>query len=97
MGGSNFVTPQVGEILEPESGLIFVTGGCGVIGHWVALRLLNSGYPRVCLGTMARDKVVNLNKLGAEIADFSWNLEETYAKALQGVKSVLCTIPYTQE
>jgi NAD(P)H dehydrogenase (quinone) len=93
---------QVGEALgirnlDPESGLIFVTGGTGVIGHRVALRLLQAGYPSVRLGATPVDKLADMNKLGAEIADFAWHREDTYEKALKGVKSVLVTVPYTKD
>jgi NAD(P)H dehydrogenase (quinone) len=93
---------EIGEVLgirnlDPESGLIFITGGTGVVGHRVALKLLNAGYPQVRLGVMNTDTVEDKNKLGAEIADFSWNREDTYAKALKDVKSVLVTIPYCQD
>ena len=37
-----------------------------------------------------------LNKLGAEIAHFDWEDEGTYDGALVGVKTVLCTMPYTR-
>jgi NAD(P)H dehydrogenase (quinone) len=92
---------QVGEALgihnlDPESGKIFVTGGTGVVGHRVAARLLNAGYPSVRLGTKNPESLADMNKLGAEIADFSWDREETYEKALKDVRSVLCTIPYTK-
>lgn len=91
---------QVGEALgihnlDPEAGKIFVTGGTGVVGHRVAARLLNAGYPSVRLGTQNPDSLADMNKLGAEIADFNWDHPETYEKALKGVTSVLCTIPYT--
>jgi NAD(P)H dehydrogenase (quinone) len=82
--------------LDPEPGNIFVTGGTGIIGHRVAARLLNAGYPHVRLGTSKVDSLGDMNKLGAEIADFSWDREQTYAKALTGIKSVLCTMPYEQ-
>jgi len=93
---------QVGEALgirnlDPESGTIFVTGGTGVIGHRVALKLLRAGYPQVRLGTHKLDEMEEMNKMGAEIADFSWDREETYDKALRGVKSVLCTVPYVKD
>ena len=93
---------QVGEALgirnlDPDSGLIFVTGGTGVIGHRVALRLLQAGYPHVRLGVSPPDKLADMNKLGAELADFAWDREETYEKALKGVKSVLVTVPYTKD
>jgi uncharacterized protein YbjT (DUF2867 family) len=83
--------------LDPDPGIVFVTGA-GVIGHRVALRLLNSGYPRVRLGTghHKHDDLEELNSLGAELADFSWDREETYEKALKGVKSVFITLPYAK-
>jgi NAD(P)H dehydrogenase (quinone) len=93
---------QVGEALgirnlDPESGKIFVTGGVGVIGHRVALRLLRAGYPDVRLGAHHASSLEEENKMGAEIADFAWDREETYESALKGVKSVLCTVAYTKE
>lgn len=81
---------------DPESGKIFITGGNGIVGHRVAQRLLNAGYPEVRLGAHKADSLEDFNKLGAEIAEFGWNKEETYESALKGVKSVLCTIPYTR-
>lgn len=35
-----------------------------------------------------------MNDKGAEVVEFSWKREETYASALRGVKSVIITIPY---
>jgi uncharacterized protein YbjT (DUF2867 family) len=92
---------QVGEALgirnlDPESGKIFITDGSGAVGHRVATRLLNAGYPNIRLGTTSRDSLSLMNKLGAEIADFDWSDETTYDKALKGVKSVLIAIPYTE-
>jgi uncharacterized protein YbjT (DUF2867 family) len=91
---------QVGEALgihnlDPEAGKIFITGGTGVIGHRVASRLLNAGYPQIRLGGNP-EHLDEENKLGAEIADFHWEQEETYKTALEGVTSVLVTIPYTR-
>lgn len=83
--------------LDPESGKIFVTGGSGVIGHRVALRLLRAGYPEVRLGSHRPDALEEMNQMGAEIADFAWDKEETYEKALKGVKSVLCTVTYQKD
>jgi uncharacterized protein YbjT (DUF2867 family) len=92
---------QVGEALgihnlDPESGKIFITDGSGAVGHRVATRLLNVGYPNIRLGATSRDSLSLMNKLGAEIADFDWSDETTYDKALKGVKSVLVAIPYTE-
>ena len=80
--------------LDPTSGTIFITGGTGVVGHRVATRLLRAGYPTVRLGVHHPDIAEELGKEGAEIADFQWDNDATYEKALQGVKSVLCNAPY---
>ena len=93
---------QVGEVLgihnlDPESGRVFVTGGSGIIGHRVALRLLNAGYPQVRLGTSKVELLEDMGLKGAEIADFSWDREDTYTHALKDVKSVLCTVAYTKD
>lgn len=93
---------QIGEALgihnlDPESGKIFITDGTGVIGHRVALKLLNAGYPSVRLGTsMPPESLSSMNEMGAEIADFNWVNPDTYMKALQNIKSVLITIPYIE-
>lgn len=80
--------------LDPEPGLIFVTGGSGVVGHRVATKLLRAGYPQLRLGAHNPTEFADKNKDGAEIADFDWSRTDTYDKALVGVKSVLCTAPY---
>ncbi|KAI2513850.1 NmrA-like family [Fragilaria crotonensis] len=80
--------------LDPTSGTIFITGGTGVVGYRVATRLLRAGYPTVRLGVHHPDVAEELGKEGAEIADFRWDNDATYEKALQGVKSVFCTAPY---
>ncbi|GAX12263.1 hypothetical protein FisN_1Hh194 [Fistulifera solaris] len=80
--------------IYPGSGLIFITGGTGVIGHRVAQRLLDVGYSHVRLGTKHPEGLGDLMKPGAETVDFAWGHEESYEKALKGVKSVLCTVPY---
>jgi len=92
---------EVGEALgirnlDADPGVIFVTGGSGVIGHRIASRLLDAGYEKVRVGSQKAENVQDLHRLGADVVDFCWEREETYAKALVGVKSVLCTIPYTK-
>lgn len=82
--------------IDPSSGKIFVTGGSGPVGHRVALRLLNAGYPSVRVGVPRADAAEGLNQLGAETADFDWQNDATYAHALAGIKSVVCTAPYVQ-
>lgn len=83
--------------LDPESGKIFITDGVGVVGHRVAVKLLNAGYPTIRLGTTNPVSLSFANDLGAEICDFNWSDESTFMKALHGVKSVLITIPYTAD
>jgi NAD(P)H dehydrogenase (quinone) len=80
--------------LDREPGRIFVTGGSGVIGHRVATRLLSTGYAQVRLGTGVAGSLNGMRSEGAEIVDFSWNREATYANALKGVKTVFITIPH---
>lgn len=92
---------QVGEALgvrnlDPDAGLIFVTGE-GVVGHRVAMKLLNAGYPQVRLAAHNPDHLERFNKMGAELADFAWDNEVTYATALDNVKTVVCTVPYTMD
>jgi uncharacterized protein YbjT (DUF2867 family) len=80
--------------VDPSSGKIFVTGGSGPIGHRIALRLLRAGYPNIRVGVPHPDSADQLNEQGAELADFQWQIEDTFAKALVGVKSVVVTAPY---
>lgn len=80
--------------LDPDPGRIFITGGTGVLGHRVGTRLLQAGYPTVRLGVHHPDAVEEFD--GAEIADFDWDNEATYANSLDGVKSVFCTAPYVE-
>ena len=83
--------------LDGEPGQIFVTGGSGLVGHRVASLLLKSGYTSVRVGAREQANVQDLCERGAEVADFCWEREETYVNCLVGVKSVLCTIPYTKQ
>ena len=90
---------NIGESLDIHNlsrapGKIFVTGGSGVIGHRVATKLLETGYAEVRLGTGITGSLDALDLVGAEVVDFSWNREETYANALKNVKTVLITIPH---
>jgi uncharacterized protein YbjT (DUF2867 family) len=85
--------------LDNDPGKIFVTGGTGVIGHRVAMRLLKAGYKDVRFG--CHPNTAQLNDLaaaaeGAEVVEFAWDDDASYEPALRGVKSVLCTIPYSE-
>jgi uncharacterized protein YbjT (DUF2867 family) len=81
---------------DRSAGTIFVTGGHGIISYRVASRLLNAGFPTVRVGALHADELSDLNKLGAEVADFSWGKDETYDKALKGVKTVFCAPPHSK-
>lgn len=82
------------------TGKLFVTGGKGVIGYRVALRLLGNKirYPSVRVGFHHPNNecAQELSKKGAEIADFCWTNDSTFATALEGVKIVFCTTPYIE-
>jgi NAD(P)H dehydrogenase (quinone) len=82
---------------DRSAGTIFLTGGHGVLSYRVASRLLQAGYPKVRVGALHADELSDLNKLGAEIADFSWGKDETYKTALDGVKTVFCSPPHTED
>jgi uncharacterized protein YbjT (DUF2867 family) len=90
---------QVGERLgipnlDPTGGLILITGGTGPVGHRIALRLIDAGYPTVRVGVHHPEAGEDLSKRGVDVTTFNWNDENTYAPALAGVKSVMCTAPY---
>lgn len=73
---------------------VFVTGGSGPVGHRIALRLVDAGHPNIRTGVHHLEAAESVGKLGVEISYFDWNMEETYAPALKGAKSVVCTAPY---
>ena len=81
----------LGVDFDRSAGTIFVTGGTGIVGHRVATLLLESGYPTVRLGVKDQDAVSNLSKMGAEIADFSWEDDSSYEKALARAHTVIVT------
>jgi NAD(P)H dehydrogenase (quinone) len=80
--------------LDREPGKIFITGGSGAIGNRIANKLIDTGYVRVRVGTAIKNSLTDMSERGAEVVDFSWNREETYANALIGIKSIIITIPY---
>lgn len=95
---------QLGEALgirnlDPDPGMIFVTGGAGVIGHRVASQLVHQGQPLVRLGVAHPEQHINKDneEILEEVVAFSWDQQDTYAAALEGVKSVLVTIPYHKD
>ena len=89
------VGEALGLHLDPESGKVLVLGGMDVIGHRVAMQLINAGYPDLRVVSHNPDDLKDMDTMGAEIVeDFSWEHEDTYEKALKDVKSVLLVIPY---
>jgi NmrA-like family len=90
--------------LDRESGKIFITETTSEVGRQIASRLIHTGYAQVRVGSTFTSN--HTNKLhipinhheggtsNIEIVEFAWNREETYANALNGVKSVIITIPY---
>lgn len=84
---------KIGTILgfeiDPDAGKIFVTGGNGPLGHRVASKLLNAGFPAVRCGAHHPEEMQNdEGKEGAEIVRFVWEDPTTYADALNGIKTV---------
>ena len=91
------VSDVIGECLGREhqevvTGKIFVTGGRGVLGYRVVLRLLEAGSPYVRVGFRHPDDdcAQVLSKKGAEVVGFDWIDENTFSEALKGVKIVFC-------
>lgn len=80
---------------DPRSGRILVIDGNGVIGYRVAARLLSAGYPTVRVGCADNElaDVAPLVSKGAEVKEFVWSKDYTYAQALQDVKSVYVAFP----
>jgi len=90
------------KLFDQTTGTIFVTGCNGVLTKRVAARLLQAGYPKVRLGVHLHSEseataAEEFNKQGAELADFSWDREDTFEKALQGVHTVFCSTPHTED
>jgi len=82
---------------DRDAGKIFITGGHGIMGFRVASRLLNAGFPSVRVGALHPTEMEDMNKLGAEVADFAWKEDETYAHALKDIKTVFITPPHHEE
>lgn len=102
------VIPGLGKFtFDPNLGTVFVTSGSGVIGHRVALSLLEAGVEDVRVGIWKGDRTLGDKSLGqkaaeelaakgATVVDFDWGNPDNFQEALRGVKSVFCTIPHMQ-
>ena len=83
--------------LDREPGRIFITEVSSEVGQTIASRLIHTGYAQVRIGaTITPTSFFDEALRGVEIVEFAWDREETYANALNGVKSVIITIPYKQ-
>ncbi len=80
--------------LDREPGKIFMTEASSEVGKAIASQLIKTGYAQLRIGTTITPTCVDKKLRGVELVDFCWDLEETYAHALKGVKSVIITIPY---
>jgi NAD(P)H dehydrogenase (quinone) len=76
-----------------------------VIGHRVALSLLEAGVKDVRVGIWRGDRAVgdkslgekcsdDLKAKGAEVVEFDWSDPSCFRAALAGVKTIFCTIPH---
>lgn len=81
--------------VDPRPGRILILDGNGVIGYRVAARLLDSGYPTVRIGIADTElaEIAPLVKKGAEVKEFVWSKDYTYAQCLDDVQSVYCAFP----
>lgn len=62
------VGEKLGLNVDDSSGPpIFITGGTGPVGHRIALRLADAGYPHVRVGVHNTQACENLGKLGVEV------------------------------
>jgi nucleoside-diphosphate-sugar epimerase len=90
---------------------VFVTSGSGVIGYRVAMSLLQAGHRSVRVGIWmgdpskpgGKDKSFDgrimsvLQAKGAEVVSFDWADESCYEGAINGAKTVFCTIPHMDD
>jgi len=100
------IIPGLGKFtFDPSIGTVFVTSGSGVIGHRVALSLLEAGVEDVRVGIWKGDRKIGdkslgekaaeeLTAKGATVVDFDWGNPDCFREALSGVKTVFCTIPH---
>jgi uncharacterized protein YbjT (DUF2867 family) len=100
------VVPGLGHFtFDADLGTIFITSGTGVIGYRVAMSLLEAGHKSVRVGIWKGDREIGdkslsakvseeLRAKGADVVDFDWANEECYANAVEGVKTVFCTLPH---
>lgn len=76
---------------------LYVFNPCqDAVGYRTARRLISLGYPSVRIGAKNPSDVYSKDlEKGAEIVEFCWNDEATYEPALEDVKIVFVSLPYT--
>lgn len=69
-----------------------------MVGYRTATRLLELGHPAVRIGTRntTDTHAKELAENGAEIVEFCWDDEASFEPALEGVKIVFASMPYTK-
>jgi uncharacterized protein YbjT (DUF2867 family) len=102
------VIPGLGRFTYDSSvGTVFITSGSGVIGYRVAISLLEAGHKDVRVGIWKGDRfdaergfgqqcAENLEQKGAQVIEFDWKNPDDFDAALNGVKTVFCTVPHVQ-
>ena len=91
---------HVGEPPETDNrdgvvGKVFITNATGEIGHRIVTQLLNTEHVQVRIGTsIAKRSMEHMLQKGAEIVDFAWDRNETFANALCGIETVIINIPF---
>jgi uncharacterized protein YbjT (DUF2867 family) len=87
---------SVPKVDQRMKGTILVTGATGVVAYRVAAKLLATGYPSVRIGVpdVAAFQSVLAEARDAELVEFDWDREETYANALKGATSVFIAFPH---
>jgi len=102
------VIPGLGKFtFDADVGKVFVTSGTGVVGYRVAASLLAAGHKDVRVGVWKGDRqgvdenfvpkiIEELEGRGAEVMEFDWSSEADYLVALDGVKTVFCTLPHIE-
>jgi uncharacterized protein YbjT (DUF2867 family) len=101
------VIPGLGNFtFDEDLGTVFITSGTGVIGHRVALSLLQAGHKSVRVGIWKSDREIGGDKSmgqkvaeelaarGANVVDFDWSDEDDFAAAVAGVRTVFCSMPH---
>lgn len=72
---------------------VLVTDALGVIGHRVACKLLEAGFPKVRVGVKDVALAQHFEEKGAEVVRFDFDKPETYKAAMRKVTYIYLAIP----